>query len=72
MSEGKEDRDLILKNSKAEVLFDAESGGVRQILNKTVSTTYLKHSSDRLIYIWFLQKGKKSPVYANDDEPFRV
>jgi hypothetical protein len=68
----KEDHDLILSNSKVEVVFSTESGGIRQILNKTVSTTYLKHSADQLVYIWLLQKGKKSSVYANDDEPFRV
>lgn len=67
---GKED--LILSNDEVEVSFNPISGGIRQILNKKTSIKYLKYPSDRLVYIWFLQKGKKSPVYANDDEPFRV
>lgn len=72
LNEEKVDPGMILSNDKIEVVFDPESGGIRQILNKKVSTTYLKHSSDRLVYVWLLQKGKKSPVYANDDEPFRI
>ncbi|MEM3425204.1 MAG: glycoside hydrolase family 38 C-terminal domain-containing protein [Thermoproteota archaeon] len=72
LNEEKVDPGMILSNNKIEVVFDPESGGIRQILNKKVSTTYLKHSSDRLVYVWLLQKGKKSSVYANDDEPFRI
>ncbi|MEM3390617.1 MAG: hypothetical protein QW491_14610, partial [Thermoproteota archaeon] len=60
MNEEKVDPGMILSNNKIEVVFDPESGGIRQILNKKVSTTYLKHSSDRLVYVWLLQKGKKS------------
>lgn len=71
-ADGEEDHDLILSNDKVEVVFNPESGGITQIVNKIASTKYLKHPSDQLVYVWFLQKGKKSPVYANDDEPFRV
>jgi len=72
LAKEKEDHDLILSNSNLEVVFDSRSGGIRQIINKKTSTTYLKYPSDQLVYIWFLQKGKKSLVYANDDEPFRT
>jgi hypothetical protein len=71
-AKGKEDRGLILSNNKVEVVFNPESGGINQIVNKSVSAKYLKHSSEQLVYVWFLQKGKKSLVYANDDEPFRA
>jgi hypothetical protein len=68
----KDDNNSVMSNDEVEVSFNPENGGISQIINKKASVKYLKHPSDRLVYVWFLQKGKKSHVYANDDEPFRV
>lgn len=67
-----EDNCLSLGNDEVELLLNPESGGIKQIFNEKVSVRCLKFPSDQLIYVWFLQKGKKSSTYANDDEPFRM
>jgi len=64
--------ELSINNDRLEFSIDPDSGGIRQIFNKRTSTHYLKTPSIRSLYLWFLQTGKKSKLYANDDEPVRV
>ncbi|MGB9759607.1 MAG: DUF6259 domain-containing protein [Thermoproteota archaeon] len=61
-----------LCNNFLEFSIDSKSGGISKLFNKKTSTDYLKKTSLRTFYIWFLQTGKKPKPYANDDEPFRI
>jgi len=64
--------EFTIGNDRLELSVDPRGGGVAQLLNRKTLTPYLIRPSKRALYLWFLQRGKKSRRFANDEEPVRV